>query len=45
MVLPTKLNDEQKELLGKLQESFGVESTPQKSIFEACFDRVKNWFE
>lgn len=45
MVLPTKLNDEQKELLGKLQESFGVESTPQKSIFEACFDRVKGWFE
>jgi len=43
--LPTKLNDEQKELLLKLQESFGVESTPHKSSLESAFDRVKGWFK
>jgi len=43
--LPKKLNEEQKELLLKLQESFGVESTPHKSTLESAFDRVKNWFK
>jgi len=44
MVLPKKISDEQKELLEKLQESYGVESRPHKSTFESAFDRVKNWF-
>ena len=40
-----KQNAEQKELLHKLQESFGVESTPHKSTLESAFERVKNWFK
>lgn len=43
--LPKKLNDEQKELLLKLQESFGVESSPHKGSLENAFDRVKGWFK
>jgi len=41
---PKSLNDEQKELLEKLQESFGVESKPHESSFENMFDKVKKWF-
>ena len=33
-----------KELLEKLQESFGVESTPSEIKFEGMFDKVKNGF-
>jgi molecular chaperone DnaJ len=42
---PTKLSDEQKELLVKLQNSFGVKGEPHKTSFASCFDRVKGWFE
>jgi molecular chaperone DnaJ len=45
MVLPKKINEEQKELLEKLQESYGVESRPHKSTFDSAFDRVKSWFK
>ena len=45
LVMPKKLNDEQKELLLKLQESFGVESKPHKSTFESAFTKVKKWFK
>jgi molecular chaperone DnaJ len=45
MILPKKINDEQKELLEKLQESYGVESSPHKSTFDSAFDRVKDWFK
>ncbi len=45
MVLPKKINEEQKELLEKLQESYGVESHPHKSTFESAFDKVKKWFK
>lgn len=45
MVLPRKINEEQKELLEKLQESYGVESRPHKSTFDSAFDRVKSWFK
>jgi molecular chaperone DnaJ len=41
---PTSLNDEQEELLEKLQESFGIESKPHESTFESMFDKVKKWF-
>ncbi|OCL82855.1 molecular chaperone DnaJ [Arcobacter porcinus] len=41
---PKSLNSEQKELLTKLQESFGVESTPHTTKFEGMFDKIKNWF-
>lgn len=42
---PKTLNDEQTELLTKLQESFGIESKPHESDFEGMFDKVKNWFK
>ena len=45
MILPKKINDEQKELLEKLQESYGVESRPHKSTFDSAFGRVKSWFK
>jgi molecular chaperone DnaJ len=45
LILPKKTNEEQKVLLEKLQESYGVESTPHKSAFESAFDRVKSWFK
>jgi len=45
MVLPKKINDEQRELLEKLQESYGVEGRPHKSTFESAFERVKSWFK
>ena len=44
IVYPKKLNDEQKELLTKLGESFGYESTPNESKFDGVIDRVKGWF-
>jgi molecular chaperone DnaJ len=45
LILPKKTNDEQKEFLEKLQESYGVESHPHKSTFDSAFDRVKSWFK
>lgn len=42
---PKNLNSEQKELLNKLQESFGIESKPHEENFEGMFDKVKNWFK
>ncbi len=43
---PKKLNDEQKELLQKLQDSFGVEeSKPHESFLESAIEKVKNWFK
>lgn len=41
---PKTLNNEQKELLEKLQDSFGLESKPHESSFEGMFDKVKKWF-
>ncbi|AXX92346.1 molecular chaperone DnaJ [Malaciobacter molluscorum LMG 25693] len=41
---PKSLNNEQKQLLEKLQESFGIESKPHESSFENMFDKVKKWF-
>jgi len=45
LAYPSKLNDEQKELLEKLQDSFGIESKPHESTFESAFDMVKGWFK
>jgi molecular chaperone DnaJ len=45
IIYPKSLNSEQKELLEKLQESFGIESTPHESSFETMFDKVKSWFK
>jgi len=45
IIYPKKLTDEQKELLEKLGESFGCESTPHESKFDELVDRVKKWFK
>ncbi len=42
---PESLNSEQKELLEKLQESFGIESKPHEDMFSGLFDTVKGWFK
>ncbi len=42
---PDSLNSEQKELLEKLQTSFGIESKPHEDIFEGMFAKVKSWFK
>lgn len=42
---PKEINAEQKELLEKLQESFGIESKPHERNFENMFDKVKSWFK
>ena len=41
---PKKLNDEQKELLTKLQDSFGIESKPHEGVLDSAIDKMKNWF-
>ncbi|MDR1614860.1 MAG: molecular chaperone DnaJ [Campylobacteraceae bacterium] len=38
---PKELNDEQKNMLKKLQDSFGIESAAQD---EGVLDKIKNWF-
>ena len=45
MILPKKINEEQRALLEKLQESYGVENSPHTSAFESAFNRAKNWFK
>ncbi len=42
---PSTLNSEQKDLLEKLQESFGAQSKPHERNFDSMFDKVKNWFK
>ncbi len=41
---PKSLNEEQKDLLEKLQDSFGLQGKPHEQSFEGMFDKVKNWF-
>lgn len=42
---PTRLNETQKDLLNKLQESFGEKSKPYLSIVDKCFEKVSSWFK
>ena len=43
---PKKLNDEQKDLLNKLQGSFGLEeSKPHESVLDSAIDTMKSWFK
>lgn len=43
---PKKLNDEQIELLNKLQGSFGIEeSKPHESVLDSAIDTMKSWFK
>ena len=41
---PKSLNTEQKELVQKLDESFGVHSKPYENIFQETFEKIKGWF-
>jgi len=41
---PRSVNEEQKELLEKLQESFGLQSKPHEKSFEGMFKKAKKWF-
>ena len=45
---PSALNDEQRELLTKLQNSFGIKSGHtsggEDGFFEGIFDKIKGWF-
>jgi molecular chaperone DnaJ len=45
IIYPEKLTSEQRELLEKLHESFGYESTPHENVFESAFERIKGWFK
>ena len=45
LTYPKNLNDEQKELLNKLQESFGIESKPHEGVLDSVIDKMKNWFK
>ena len=42
---PKKLNDTQRELLAKLQESFGIESKPHESVLDSAIEKMKSWFK
>jgi len=42
---PKKLSDEQRELLTKLQDSFGIESKPHESVLDSAIDKMKSWFK
>jgi molecular chaperone DnaJ len=42
---PKKLTDEQRELLSKLQESFGIESKPHESVLDSAIEKMKSWFK
>jgi len=42
---PKKLNDEQLELISKLQESFGLESKPHEGVLNSAIDKMKGWFK
>ncbi len=44
IIYPKKINSKQKELLKKLQDSFGYESNLKNEKFESVFDKIKNWF-
>jgi molecular chaperone DnaJ len=42
---PESLNEEQRELLAKLQESFGIESKPHEGLLDSAIEKMKNWFK
>ncbi|MRJ02738.1 MAG: molecular chaperone DnaJ [Epsilonproteobacteria bacterium] len=44
VVYPKKLTEEQRELLKKLEESFGIESRPYTDKFSSLFQKIKGWF-
>jgi len=45
ILYPESLSSEQKELLERLQESFGIDSKPHADMFSGILDTVKGWFK
>jgi molecular chaperone DnaJ len=45
LTYPQTLNSEQKDLMMKLQESFGVESKPHESVLDSAIEKMKGWFK
>ena len=45
LTYPNKINSEQKELLKKLQESFGIESKPHEGVLDSAIEKMKSWFK
>jgi molecular chaperone DnaJ len=45
IIYPTKLTDEQRELLEKLHKSFGKEVKEHKNFLEEAIEKVKSWFK
>ena len=45
IVYPKKLNEEQRELLEKLHESFGYERENHTSFLDEAINKVKSWFK
>ncbi len=45
MILPKKTDKNQRELLEKLQESYGLESQPNRQIFDKAFEKIRGWFK
>lgn len=41
---PKKITKEQRELLAKLQENFGIETKHKDEKYEGVFDKIKSWF-
>lgn len=44
IIYPTKLTDEQRELVEKLHHTFGYDNQPHHNEFSSIFERVKSWF-
>lgn len=44
IIYPKKLTGEQKDLIQKLQSSFGDHSHPHKNALEKAFEKAKKWF-
>lgn len=40
-----KLTNEQRKLVEKLHESFGMVSEPHKTLLDTCIDKIKDWFK
>jgi molecular chaperone DnaJ len=45
ILTPSKLNEEQIELIKRLEESFGLQSKPHEEKFTSIFDKIKGWFK
>lgn len=45
LTYPKSLNSEQKELISKLQESFGIDAKPHEGVLDSAINKMKGWFK